>query len=237
MKKTKVLLTLTCALMLIAASVMGTLAYLTDKDEVKNTFTVGQVDIKLDEAQINDAGQPVDKDGKVVTNLADAKRVEKNSYHLLPGHVYTKDPTLTVLKNSEKSYVRLLVTVTFDQELSNEKLLKLKLDGIFNGYNNSWVRGEDPVITSKTKAGGEEKYTVITYEYRYKEIVEGKVDGVAADNKLPALFTGIKVPGEWDNEMMAAVGKFDIDVVGQAIQADGFDKSDDAWEAFAEQSK
>lgn len=237
MKKTKVLLTLTCAVMLIAVSVMGTLAYLTDKDDVKNTFTVGQVDIKLDEAKINADGKPVDKEGKVVTDLADAERVKGNSYHLLPGHVYTKDPTLTVLKNSEKSYVRLLVTVTFDQELNDEELLKLKLDGIFTGYNNSWVRGEDPVITSKTKVGSEEKYTVITYEYRYKEIVEGKVEGAAEDNKLPALFTGIKVPGNWDNEMMEAVGKFNIDVVGQAIQADGFGTADAAWAAFEEQSK
>lgn len=235
MKKTKVLLTLTCAVMLIAASVMGTLAYLTDKDDVKNTFTVGQVDIKLDEAQINEVGQPVDEDGKVVTDLAEAERVKKNSYHLLPGHVYTKDPTLTVLKNSEKSYVRLLVTVTFDQELSNEELLKLKLEGIFTGYNKYWVRGEDPEITTLTKAEGGDKYTVITYEYRYKEIVEGEVEGIAADKKLPALFTGITVPSEWDNATMAAVGNFDIDVVGQAIQADGFTTADDAWKAFEDQ--
>lgn len=38
----KPLLTLCCALLLIAAGVFGTLAYLTGTDTVNNTFTVGQ---------------------------------------------------------------------------------------------------------------------------------------------------------------------------------------------------
>lgn len=229
MKKSKVLLTLACAVLLIVASVMGTLAYLTDKDDVKNTFTVGQVDIKLDEAKVDENG----------TEVPNADRVQENSYHLLPGHTYTKDPTLTVLKDSEESYVRLLVTATFDKELDREKVLSLGLDDIFTGYNNAWVRNGAPDVTTQTNGEGADavKYTVITYEYRYNTTVAGKVDGASADNKLPALFTGITVPSAWDNDMMAAVGNFDISVVGQAIQADGFDNADAAWTAFAEQHK
>lgn len=235
-KTTKVLLTLACAVLLVAASVMGTLAYLTDHDEVKNTFTVGQVHIKLDEAKVG-------TDGKALTG-DDAERVKANSYHLLPGHVYDKDPTLTVLSGSEESYVRLLVTVTFDNKLTNEKVLNLKLDNIFTDYSSDWKRNGDPKVENKSEGDGDSKkeWTVITYEYRYKDIVEGKVAGteegtkVDGDNKLPALFTGITVPGTWDNAMMAAIGGFTIDVVGQAIQADGFTTADAAWAAFATQN-
>ena len=46
--KKKVFVTVLCAVLLVAASVLGTMAYLTSNDEVVNTFTVGNVQIKLD---------------------------------------------------------------------------------------------------------------------------------------------------------------------------------------------
>ena len=52
----KPLLTLCCALLLVAAGVFGTLAYLTGTDTVNNTFTVGNVKITLDEAKVTTDG-------------------------------------------------------------------------------------------------------------------------------------------------------------------------------------
>lgn len=94
MKKTKVLLTLACAALLVVASVMGTLAYLQDTDSVKNTFTYGKVDITLDEAK-------VDLYGKEVGNT----RVTENEYKLIPNHEYKKDPVVHVVSGSEKCYL------------------------------------------------------------------------------------------------------------------------------------
>lgn len=239
-KAKKTVLAVACAAALVAGSIAGTMAYLTSKDEVKNTFTVGQVEISLDEAKVDEKGRPVDKDGEVVEDLAAAERVTGNSYKLIPGHKYTKDPTLTVLRGSEESYVRLMVTATFDGKLTEEQLAT-KLDGIFTGYGSDWARKGDPAVATKTKTvfeHGDEKaveYTVVTYEYRYKTTVEGEVEGSAADNKLPALFTGIAVPDTWTNEDLKAIGGFSIDVEGQAIQADGFEDADAAWTAFGEQ--
>lgn len=239
-KAKKTVLAVACAAALVAGSIAGTMAYLTSKDEVKNTFTVGQVEISLDEAKVDEKGRPVDKDGKVVEDLAAAERVTGNSYKLIPGHKYTKDPTLTVLKGSEESYVRLMVTATFDGKLTEEQLAT-KLDGIFTDYDSDWARKGDPAVTTETKTvfeDGDEKvveYTVVTYEYRYKTTVEGEVEGSAADNKLPALFTGIAVPATWTNEDLKAIGGFSIDVEGQAIQADGFEDADAAWTAFGKQ--
>lgn len=214
MKKFKALLVVACALLLVAASVFGTMAYLTSTDTVTNTFTVGKVKITLDEAK-------VDADGKPVTP---AERVKGNSYKLLPGHTYTKDPTVTVEAGSEASYVRQMVTVTFDKVLTDAQLAT-QLDGIFTGHDAKWVRNDKKVET-KTKDGAE--YTVITYEYRYKD----KVAATTTDSKLPALFTGIKVPETWTNDDLAALGNIEINIVAHAIQADGFDNADDAWAKF-----
>lgn len=93
--KSKALLLTLCAVLLVAASVLGTMAYLTSTDEVKNTFTVGQVKITLDEAKVTPDGKPV----------ADADRVQSNEYKLLPGHEYKKDPTIHVDANSEDCFL------------------------------------------------------------------------------------------------------------------------------------
>lgn len=94
-KKTKALMLVLCAVLLVTASVLGTMAYLTSTDQVVNTFTVGKVAITLDEAKVNADGTPV----------AGAARVKENAYHLLPGHGYTKDPTVHVQANSEDSFI------------------------------------------------------------------------------------------------------------------------------------
>lgn len=91
----KALMLILCAALLVSATVMGTLAYLQDTtDVVKNTFSVGQVHIELDETDVDLYGK---KDGD--------QPVQANKYKLIPGHTYTKDPTVHVLKGSEESYV------------------------------------------------------------------------------------------------------------------------------------
>ena len=64
----KPLLTLCCALLLVAAGVFGTLAYLTGTDTVNNTFTVGNVKITLDEAKVTTDGTPVEGADRVKAN-------------------------------------------------------------------------------------------------------------------------------------------------------------------------
>lgn len=73
----------------------GTLAWLISKPEpVVNTFTVGGLEITLDEA-------PVDANGKATSG----DRVKGNAYHLLPNGEYDKDPIVHVAANNEKCYV------------------------------------------------------------------------------------------------------------------------------------
>ena len=94
-RKKKVFVTVLCAAALVVASVLGTMAYLTSQTEtVTNTFTVGNVAITLDETDVTPMGV---KD-------TDA-RVQGNEYKLIPGHTYTKDPTVHVTAGSEDSWL------------------------------------------------------------------------------------------------------------------------------------
>ena len=86
----KALLTVLCALLLVVASVMGTMAYLTATDTVTNTFTVGNVTMTMDEANVDGNGK------KIAEGQEGAGRGDANSYKLYPGATYDKDPTLHV---------------------------------------------------------------------------------------------------------------------------------------------
>ena len=90
--KTKALLMSLCAVLLVAASVLGTMAYLTDSKDVKNTFTVGNVTITMDETDVDDSTPNKERD-------------QANSYKLMPGHTYTTDPIIHVDANSEDCYL------------------------------------------------------------------------------------------------------------------------------------
>ncbi len=94
--RNKALILTLCAVLLVVATVMGTLAYLTAQtDTITNTFTVGKVALTLDEAKVDAYGVAVQG----------AARVKANAYKLIPGHSYTKDPTVHVAADSENSYI------------------------------------------------------------------------------------------------------------------------------------
>lgn len=207
--KTKALLMSLCAVLLVAASVLGTMAYLTDSKDVKNTFTVGNVAIKLDEAKVN-------ADGTVVTG---ADRVKTNSYKLLPGHTYVKDPTVTVLKPSVESYVKM--TVTFTKANALDAIFAptgANLTSIFGGYDAAtWL------YKGNTKEGDTR-----TYEFWYKTTV----DATDAAQTLKPLFTSIIVPGTINNDQLKSIDGMTINVNAYAIQADGFKDAAEAWAHF-----
>lgn len=78
--------------LLVLISVSATMALLTDQTaDVVNTFTVGDVDITLTETKYNGK----DADGKDSYASAPAEGVD-NSYPMIPGKKYTKDPVVTV---------------------------------------------------------------------------------------------------------------------------------------------
>lgn len=248
--KTKALLMSLCAVLLVAASVLGTMAYLTDSKDVKNTFTVGNVSIDLDEAKVNTDGKAIDKKGNVVTDLAKAERVAGNSYKLLPGHTYVKDPTVTVLTPSVASYVRMKVTfnnatelikICTDPEYADDvtgvenaypliRMVKFveanaaKWDGIIP---DNMVETDEMLAQTKYFVADTTNNT-LTYYFYYNETVAAPT----ADVVLETLFDSITVP-EWvTGDQLAKLKDFQINVVAEAIQADGFENAAAAWAKF-----
>ena len=62
--KKKTIALLLVMMMVFGITVGGTIAYLTDSEKVVNTFTVGNVQIKLDEAKVDLYGVPQKETGK-----------------------------------------------------------------------------------------------------------------------------------------------------------------------------
>ena len=209
--KKKILVACLCVALAVLTIAGTTLAYLTSKDTVTNTFTVGKVEIKLDEAKAN-------ADGTLVPN---ADRVKENSYKLIPGHTYNKDPMVTVLSGSESSYIKMTVTFTKAAELDAIFApTGADLTSIFNGYDSTnWIyKGNTEDTTANTRP----------YEFWYKEAVAAPTADVALD----ALFDQIKAPDSLTNSDLNNLKDLKIPVNAYAIQADGFATAEAAWAAF-----
>ena len=86
MTKKRFVAILLCVTLVALAAIGATFAYLTDTKTVNNTFTMGNVAIKLDETNVNDPT---------------GDRVTSNAYSVYPGAVVTKDvpPRMLVVGN------------------------------------------------------------------------------------------------------------------------------------------
>lgn len=122
----KKIISLCLVVCLLATAIGGTLAYFTDTDnQVKNTFTVGNVSIDLNE-----------------TNKINGEEVIDNAFeNVMPGTEITKTPVVTN-NSSEDAYVRVVVRVTNQEELydildakDEDGNAKYNVNDIFKGWN------------------------------------------------------------------------------------------------------
>ena len=144
----KALAVVACAVLLVVATIAGTVAYLTDTKTVQNTFTVGKVEITLDEAKVNVYGE---KDG-------DSRVTENNKYKLVPGRTYVKDPTIHVDDESEDCYLFFKVegnlgsVVTLN--IDSSKWTQIGTSGVYY-YKTVATAGEDYVAFDSFTVDGE----------------------------------------------------------------------------------
>ena len=236
--KKKSIIMLLCALTIISSVAFGTIAYLTDRAGVTNRFTIGNVDIVVDETEVDENGNPVpnpDYDPNDPNDPDDPnlRTEEENEYPLIPGSEYIKDPTMTVVAGSEKAYVRMVVTLSNAAEIDAifAELQSLYPEKYPNGFAPGvFVTGRDNTVWVYTGAmAKDEVLNTYTLEFRYFEAVEPTA---TEDVELPPLFETIKIPGELTNAHLLKLEGFAIDIEGHAIQATGFDNADAAWEAF-----
>lgn len=206
-KLAKVLLVLLCMALLVAGSVVGTLAWLTAEKQVQNTFTVGKVEIELYETDMNpETGEK--GTGKNFEGIEGIK--------IIPGRTISKDPTVTVKAGSEDCYVRAFMVVTWPNATMG------KFD---EQEHQDWMNfqaGWTVEFLGKRDNGDDTSSDI--YELRYNTVV-AKSD---ADQDL-VIFDGIAFPGNLTSEQVASTEGSSVTVVAQAIQQEGFDTADLAW--------
>lgn len=202
------LVALVAAVAIAVSSALLTIAYLTSSAAVSNVFTIGNVGITMTESQVKPDGTMTD---------GGATQVDTNTYHLIPGKTYIKDPRITVNEGSVGSY--LFVLVRNDLEKIEDKT--------------------KPTIAQQLEAKGWAKYTQASTGWVYVYVGAGNVP---SDDTLAT--TAAKVtPGTYKlfdtfsvdpNADIAPYGAAKITLTAVAIQDEGFSTLADAWTAVVD---
>ena len=198
MKKRIVTIALVVALM--ATAIGGTLAYFTDTDSEKNTFTVGKVDIEVSE-----------------TNKINGVEVTGNAFeNVMPGSVITKTPVVTN-NSSEDAYVRVVVRATNQEELY-ALLEKYSETDVFVGWDFEFDKVGGMRYTSTRTPGTEDGVELIAVDEGISSHGSGNTL-ISADNYFKTdAETNLNVAGfsKDDNRIIINTNKLSHDVINNA---------------------
>lgn len=247
----KKILSIALVVAMVAVIAAGSLAYFTDKDSAENKFTVGNVDIKLNEV--------FEQDSK-----------------LLPGIDVNKDVTITLEKGSSDAYVWYLWKIPADLDSidnttgTNNALHVNSLGSTWDKYRENrdfWAEGQtealpegqtwdhDPEVELGLTAGPEgylKTETIDGVQYHvYAVLYHGKLSaGQTTTQAMTKVYLDKSVnqdgggyyqiiakgPQAGDKKYLPSLpNKAKIIVEAYAIQADGFANVYDAYNAFQAQ--
>lgn len=140
--KKRTLALLMAVVMLLGVTVGGTIAWLTaTATEVKNTFTVGDVAIKLYETDNN------------------GTETQTNEYQLVPGNEYKKDPKVEVLSDTNVDcYLFVKFTeneeakkyLNYESTLTSENGWKKLIDDVNGEDDDVWYRTVSTTDSTKS---------------------------------------------------------------------------------------
>lgn len=199
MKKKTIVLIATVVMMLAALAIGGTLAYFTDDDAKTNTFTVGNVDIHIDEWMEDEAGEWVEYEDQKLFPIAHSKTTNNKLVE-------------TVNDGSEDAYIRTFITCPKDM-----------YDYLGLGFNK-----QDKVLTNDdgnnmysltswkdvgTFTINDEETSVFLCEYK------GIVKAGESVLSLSKVWLYDTVTNEMVKDFDLANGAFKVEVASQAIQA------------------
>lgn len=213
MTKKRFVAILLCVTLVALAAIGATFAYLTDTKTVDNTFTMGNVAIKLDETNVNDPT---------------GDRVTSNTYNVYPGAVVTKDP---IVHNTGKNaaYIRATVNVSNWMNLCAAYYPDFKETFPNDGYKAALnlLVGELGEGWSVVGVEAGDTFTIGQFDAKFILKYEG---ALAAGADTTAMFQTVTIPTGIDN--VNADSFSGVTVVAQAIQADGFDTWEAAFAAY-----
>lgn len=208
----KVLLLVMCAVLLICASVAGTVAYLQSEASVKNTFTVGKVAIDLWEYDLD-----IETGKQKAPQVKLDRGVGIDQIKIIPGRKIEKEPTVTVKKGSEDCYVRVFVIVGW--KAGAREILKNQSYESCISFDANWTK----TLLFDSSTNVNVNYDV--YELRYNAKV---LANTSADQDL-TVFKDITIPGDFTSEQTALIDGLSVQVIAQAVQAEGFADADAAF--------
>ncbi len=196
LKTRSTLLVLLACVLVVVISVGGTIAYFSGGDEVKNTLSIGKVEISLDEP----GWEP------------------EKGLEMRPGGRADKDPTVTAVDGD--SYMRIKMEIVDGEGnlLTDEDRLALILQTLWYDKDNYLPDGEkytqaelqQMVEDSKIDvefnkeqfafAGTQEGKPAVRY---YHYIANGGI--FSKENGAAILFTDMVIPTDWHNEKLFAL--------------------------------
>lgn len=213
MTKKRFVAILLCVTLVALAAIGATFAYLTDSKTVNNTFTMGNVAIKLDETNVNDPT---------------GDRVTSNTYNVYPGAEVTKDP---IVHNTGKNaaYIRATVNVSNWMNLCAAYYPDFKYTFGQEGYKAALnlLVGELGEGWSVVGVTAGDTFTIGQFDAKFILKYDGKL---AAGENTTAMFQTVTIPAGIDNANTESFSG--VKVVAQAIQADGFDTWEAAFAAY-----
>lgn len=249
MKKKIVALCLCVALAVIAIG-GATLAYFTDTQSETNTFTVGNVKIKLIEQERDGNGGLKDfEDGKVLMPIVGSAQGPKDAYGMPVAKNYV-DKIITVENLASDAYVRVYYAIPAALDSTEAKYNIIH----YNAGNRFMPKADYVDVTNDTNADheanmGNETYVgtavidgvkYCVYYKNYNKILSKNevtgsafMTGVYLDKDLEFDGTNYTITRNGKTESIA----YDfskgvkIPVLAAGVQADGFDTADDAFTA------
>lgn len=242
---------LSATLMVGAVGVYGTMAYFTDTDSETNVFTVGDIDIGLNETDWDEPADP--------NHPTD----DENGGNMYPGYTVYKNPTIknisTKKNGTEPCYARINIEVIDNDEslaqgrdvlVTDQKALDLilqtiRFDSTYNGnYSKAGtatqltegnIPGYDLTTINKCPTVNpqwtkdEVRSTANKWVYNY---MGANMDGVLNIGEESTLFTNIVIPTDWNQTQMHTIGDFRLKITTEVIQAKGFANQASAYNAL-----
>ncbi len=235
-RRTGIIVAAAAAAAVFAVGVRQTLAYLTSRESVVNTFTVGDLDIGFKEPEWD----PSEGDGE----------------NVYPGYSVYKNPTVknvTSPKNGEEPcYARIRVTLADSAgepiaDSGRTALIKkmIRFDDTYSGTYEEKGSGKNIVQGAIPGYSIQQMerlpminplFSIDSGRTTDHEIVCNYMgsdhSGILNIGEQATLFTTLAVPVEWGNDEMKLLGDFQILVKAEAIQAKGFASQSAAFEAL-----
>ena len=217
-----VVLTL-AAIILVTGSVLTTMAYLLSSAKVSNVFTIGNVAIEMFESPVTPEGEYADG----FNPETQRKTADTNSYRLVPGSTYIKDPTIYINQGSEPSLLfakikNQITNLEVDPADATTMTMREQMEAngwirIGEGKNGDWI-----YLFTGTQTAISKDITEENYENYFNNLV--KVIPYADTEKKVNLFNNFTLSDNCNEHPdFKQAPSFEVTITAYAIQDTKFE--------------